>query len=109
MSDLARTLRFSASRLSHAVGSLEARGWVRREPCPTDRRGLVAVLTPAGRAAIRAAAPGHVEEVRSRLFDRLDDEQTAALSAALRAMLDGLDPEGPDPDRRGDPPGAASR
>ena len=60
MTDLARLLRHSKTRLSEAVGRLESRGWVRREPCPTDRRSTFAVLTEEGFGALDAAAPSHV-------------------------------------------------
>ena len=58
MSELAERALFSRSRLSHAVSRLERLGWVAREDCATDRRGMYAVLTPTGRAALEAAAPG---------------------------------------------------
>src|SRR5439155_26236556 len=48
MSDLAARARSSRSRLSHAVAKLEAQGWIRRRPCPDDRRGQLAELTDAG-------------------------------------------------------------
>jgi len=79
MSALADEVRSSRSRLSHAVGQLEQRGWVRRESCATDRRGQVAVLTDAGLAALEQAAPGHVEEVRRLLLDRLTPAQVGQL------------------------------
>jgi DNA-binding MarR family transcriptional regulator len=79
MSRLASTSLSSRSRLSHAVARLEEAGWVRRRPCPSDRRGSLAELTDAGLARLEAAAPGHVEEVRTLLFDRLTREQQAAL------------------------------
>ena len=71
--------RMSASRLSHAIARLEERGLVRRQDCPTDRRGQVAVLTDDGFDALAAAAPGHVEAVRRALFDTLDAEQVRHL------------------------------
>jgi DNA-binding MarR family transcriptional regulator len=79
MTELADATRMSASRLSHAIARLEERGWVRRENCPTDRRGQIAVLTDDGFAALEAAAPGHVETVRSVIFDTLDDDQVRRL------------------------------
>ena len=78
MSELADARQASRSRLSHAVARLEANGWVRREACPTDKRGAW------------AAAPGHVEAVRESLFDPLTPEQVTALgeiSAAIRRQL----------------------
>lgn len=75
MAELADLTRVSASRLSHAIARLEERGWVRRQECPTDRRGQLAVLTDEGFATLTAAAPGHVETVRTALFDSLDADQ----------------------------------
>ena len=79
MSDLAEAAGSSRSRLSHAVARLEAAGWVRREECPTDRRGQVALLTDEGFATLAAAAPGHVEGVRRHLFDALSPAQVTQL------------------------------
>jgi DNA-binding MarR family transcriptional regulator len=81
MSEIADLLRFSKSRLTHAIGRLEERGWVERVACPTDRRGQFAVLTDAGLEALRAAAPTHIAGVREHLFDRLTPEQVEQLRA----------------------------
>ena len=91
MSDLAQLQRYSQSRLTHAIARLERDGYVVREQCPTDRRGQNAVLTPAGMRALEAAAPGHVAEVRDKVFDRLSEEQVAALRDACETLLEGLD------------------
>ncbi len=87
MSQLAEASTSSKSRLSHAVARLEERGWVQRLDCPTDRRGQVAQLTPAGFAALEAAAPAHVEQVRQSLFDQLSAEQVTQLLAISEAIL----------------------
>jgi DNA-binding MarR family transcriptional regulator len=79
MSELAERCLSSRSRLSHAVSRLEERGWVRRQVCPEDGRGQLAVLTDAGFAALEAAAPVHVESVRRHLFDQLGATQVAHL------------------------------
>ena len=81
MSQLAEAASASKSRASHAVARREERGWVRRVDCPTDRRGQVAELTDEGYAVLAASAPGHVEQVRTSLFDGLDPEQVAHLKA----------------------------
>jgi DNA-binding MarR family transcriptional regulator len=87
MSQLAEASTSTKSRLSHAVARLEERGWVERLDCPTDRRGQVAQLTPAGFAALEAAAPAHVEQVRRSLFDQLSAEQVAQLRVISEAIL----------------------
>jgi DNA-binding MarR family transcriptional regulator len=93
MTQLAEASTSSKSRLSHAVARLEERGWVRRTDCPTDRRGQVAQLTDEGFAALAAAAPGHVDQVRSSLIDRLTPEQVEQLREISAAIIAGTDPD----------------
>ncbi|MFC4021987.1 MarR family winged helix-turn-helix transcriptional regulator [Micromonospora sp. GCM10011542] len=90
MSELAEAAGSSRSRLSHAVARLEAAGWVRREECPTDRRGQVALLTDAGFATLAAAAPGHVEGVRRHLFDALSPAQVDQLRRISETLAEHL-------------------
>jgi DNA-binding MarR family transcriptional regulator len=97
MTQLAEASSSSKSRLSHAVARLEERGWVRRTDCPTDRRGQVAQLTDEGFAALSAAAPGHVEQVRRALFDSLSAEQLSELGEISKALLAATGCSGPGP------------
>ncbi len=97
MTGLARRLRSSPSRLSHAVARLEEDGLVRRFKRPGDRRTTLAELTPGGMAVLRRAAPGHVHEVRRVLFDALTDDQVKQLRGIAESMLGVLDPEGEEP------------
>ena len=96
MSELAAVTQSSQSRLSHAVARLERRGWVRRSPCPDDRRSTFCTLTEQGFGALAAAAPRHVATVRKHLIDRLTPEQITQLRDICRAVLGGL---GVDPGR----------
>jgi DNA-binding MarR family transcriptional regulator len=100
MSDLAAAALFSRSRVSHAVARLELAGLVRREECPTDGRGAIAVLTPAGWHRLAEAAPGHVRTVRAQLFDRLSAAQVAELHRICEALSTPTErSESPTPDR----------
>ncbi|NLU69042.1 MarR family transcriptional regulator [Streptomyces sp. HNM0574] len=83
MTELARLLITSKSGLTYQVGRLEARGLVRRRSCPTDVRGVFAVLTDEGREVLEAAAPGHVTTVRSALIDVLTPQELDVLAAGL--------------------------
>lgn len=87
MTELARFTGTTPSRLSHAVTSLEQRDWVERRACPTDRRGQIAQLTDAGMAALDAAAPGHLAEVRRLIFDRLTADDVAQLHLITGKLL----------------------
>lgn len=91
MSEVASALRYSPSRLSHAVRRLETDGWVRRRPDPGDGRAQLVALTEEGWERIHAVSPLHVVDVRARVFDHLTAEQVAQLAAISRALLDGID------------------
>lgn len=90
MSRLAAMTSTSMSRLSHSVARLEERGWVERNACDQDRRGAWAVLTDAGHAALAEAAPGHVAEVRRRVFGLLSREQVESLADISGTLAAGL-------------------
>ncbi|MFI6286078.1 MarR family winged helix-turn-helix transcriptional regulator [Streptomyces sp. NPDC051018] len=93
MTELAIDAKITRSRLSHAVARLEKQGWVRREDCPSDRRGQNAVLTDEGHEVLKRAAPGHVEAVRQAMFDRLSPGQVEQLGEIMRIMAEGLQPQ----------------
>ncbi|GAB3362364.1 MarR family transcriptional regulator [Micromonospora halotolerans] len=90
LSELADRMLWSRSRLSHHISRMQQRGLVTREECATDGRGSIVVLTPAGRRAIEAAAPGHVAAVRRHLIDLLTAEEIAALGALTHRVVDHL-------------------
>ena len=94
MSELAARANASLSRLSHVVKKLEQRGWVERFPCPDSRRVTMARLTPTGYDVLVAAAPGHVETVRSLVFDDLDRDDVAALERIAGHIVDRIDKAG---------------
>jgi len=83
MTELAGTLLTSKSGLTYQVTQLEKAGLVERRSCPSDVRGVLAVLTEAGRRLLERAAPGHVTLVRELLIDVLTPGQLAGLADAL--------------------------
>ena len=62
-----------------------------RRDCDTDRRGQIATLTDAGMTALAAAAPGHVDGVRTHLFDQLTAEQVIQLQQISERIAGQLD------------------
>ncbi|TQM64367.1 MarR family winged helix-turn-helix transcriptional regulator [Humibacillus xanthopallidus] len=94
MSELASMVVQSRSRLTHTAKRLEDRGWVTREQCANDKRGVELVLTPGGLAAVRDIAAVHVESVRDNLVDIMTPEQFQAIGDAMAIVRDHLDPDG---------------
>lgn len=96
MSELARQVVSSAQKLTHTANRLEKRGWISRVPVEEDRRGLLATLTPSGRAALAEAAREHAELVKRFLLDDLSAEEQilvgdvmSRLSTHMRLHRDG--------------------
>ena len=87
---LSAALQWEKSRLSHHLTRMEARGLVSREECSSDGRGAFVVLTAAGRAAIEAAAPTHVADVRETFIDVLTPAQLDALAEIAETVLERL-------------------
>jgi DNA-binding MarR family transcriptional regulator len=89
MAALAGSALLSPSGLSRAVERLEARKLVRRDRCPDDRRGTLALLTESGASMLEAARSTHARAVRRRFLRRLTPEELAVLSLALQSVLAG--------------------
>ena len=94
MSALAQRTNATLARLSHVVRRLEERDLVERFPCPDDARATNARLTSSGWDAVVAAAPGHVDNVRSHVIDGLRPGQVRQLAEVGDALLARLDPSG---------------
>lgn len=97
-----RTLRMTAlsavtnstlPRLSHVASRLEQRGYLRRSPCPEDRRATNASLTEAGWEKVVHTAPGHVDTVIANVIDPLTPSEVESLGFLMGKMLAKLDPE----------------
>lgn len=80
MSDLADGVLSSRSRLTHQIRRMEAQGIVVRDTCAEDGRGVLARITDEGRARLAAAAPTHVDGVRSNLVDLLTARELEVLA-----------------------------
>jgi len=96
MSELADVAMLSRSRLSHRMKVMEKAGWVKREACEDDKRGYYAVMTPKGWKAIVAAAPDHVESVRSRFVDHLNKADQVAIAEIFERVTKSLRENSPD-------------
>ena len=90
MSELADVIVVSRSGLTYQITQLEKAGLVRRGKMPADERGILAILTGAGREALTRAAPGHLRVVRDNLIDALTPAQREALTEGLSAARAGL-------------------
>jgi DNA-binding MarR family transcriptional regulator len=91
MSDLADAVLLSRSGLTRLVDRMARDGLVRREPCPTDRRALYAVLTREGKKALQKALPVHLRGIADHFGRHLSNPEAKTLSAALGRMVPSID------------------
>jgi DNA-binding MarR family transcriptional regulator len=87
MGQLGAVAAVSRTRVSRVVDELVRAGLVAREPNPDDGRSAFAALTPAGRAALRKAAPTYVAAVQREFADHLTAREAEVLAGALRKVL----------------------
>ena len=83
--ELAEFLRLDPSQVVALVDGLQARGLVRREPDPSDRRANVVVITDEGRDMF-ARARISAQAVEQQLHRALGDESRALVMDVLRAL-----------------------
>jgi DNA-binding MarR family transcriptional regulator len=87
MGQLGAVASVSRTRVSRVVDEMTRAGLVAREPNPDDGRSAYAALTPAGRSALRQAAPTYVAAVRRDFADHLTAHEAEVLSKALHKVL----------------------
>lgn len=92
MNELAELSRLSPSGLTRRFDALVRRGWVSRERCDDDRRGVHAHLTDEGRARIEAAQPVHARGEREYFSDVLGQEGLDMLADAMERLVAANDP-----------------
>jgi DNA-binding MarR family transcriptional regulator len=81
--DLANELRLSPSGITRLLDRLEDQGLVGKGACKEDARVSYAILTDVGLAKLKAAAPGHVEDIERQLADVLDEGEMQMLTELL--------------------------
>jgi DNA-binding MarR family transcriptional regulator len=84
---LCALLVWEKSRLSHQVRRMEERALVARDPNPEDARSVVIRLLPAGRRAVKRAAPQHVEHVREHFIELFTPSELETLTALNERVM----------------------
>jgi DNA-binding MarR family transcriptional regulator len=84
--ELATELGISSGGASKLADRLEARGYCRRHPNPSDRRSSLLKLTPAGARLLAAAQRVVDAELSDMLAPRLSRTEIARLAAMLHDL-----------------------
>jgi DNA-binding MarR family transcriptional regulator len=82
--ELEERLALAQYNLSRLVDRLEARGLVRREGCPSDRRGNFVIATPEGQALKARMWPVYEQAIARHFGRALSGADARSLAAVLR-------------------------
>jgi DNA-binding MarR family transcriptional regulator len=88
MNELADRARLSPSGLTRRFDALVRRGWVLRERCDDDRRGVYARITPEGSRQLAQARPIHDNGVQGYFFELLAPEDVACLDVVMTRVAE---------------------
>ncbi|MGD2102621.1 MAG: MarR family transcriptional regulator [Acidimicrobiia bacterium] len=86
MSELARTMGFSPSRLTHAIQRFESEGWVIRMTTRRDRRVVEVGLTERGAQWVDEVSAGHLATVKTLLFDTIGIDGARHMADLMREV-----------------------
>ncbi len=93
MHRLADRVLLSRSGVTRLIDRLVRDGSVERDTCQTDARGAEAVLTAAGLARLRTAAPTHLRGIADHFLDAIDPADFQSVGRAMRDVVAGIDPD----------------
>jgi DNA-binding MarR family transcriptional regulator len=93
MQELGLRAVLSRTRVSRIVSELEAAGLVERVPDPDDGRATLATITPAGRDALRRAAPFYLAGIEAHFTRHLGEGEQRTIARALQRVVDAHDAE----------------
>ncbi len=85
-SQLAETISWERSRLSHHLGRMERRGLISRQAAAGDNRGAEVLLTAEGAHLYRKASSPHLHAIRDIFVTPLSAGQLSLLEDAMRCL-----------------------
>jgi DNA-binding MarR family transcriptional regulator len=90
LSELAQQVLLSRSNLTHLLDRLEKAGLLRRERCPSDRRGAYAVLKAQGLALQQKMWIVYADAIGDYFGAHLEDEELKVVERVLQRMIDAV-------------------
>jgi len=86
VSDIALALHVTGAYATMEIAKLADKGLLTKRPNPSDRRGVLLALTPAGARAVAGMIP-HLQEINDVLFAGLTSADFAAFRAIIVRMV----------------------
>ncbi|MHB1135093.1 MAG: MarR family winged helix-turn-helix transcriptional regulator [Chloroflexota bacterium] len=84
--ELSLATAFTSGGLTRLVDRMEQAGYVKRQPCPTDRRVIYVALTESGRALLERATAVHVRGIQEYIVAKLDPDEVEQMNRILAKL-----------------------
>jgi len=88
--ELARSLNYDTGSLTRLIDQLQKLGLLVRKRSKRDRREHELVLTPAGRAMVKALTP-HVVNIHNRVLSGFSRQEVETFLRMLGRIVEGID------------------
>lgn len=82
---IGQKILLSSGSMTYVIDKLEEKGFLRRKPCPNDRRVTYATITADGQTLMEEIFPKHREAIRS-IFSALDSEEKQEMIRLLKKL-----------------------
>jgi len=82
---IGQKILLSSGSMTYVIDKLEEKGFLRRKPCPNDRRVTYATITAAGQTLMEKIFPKHREAIRS-IFSALDSDEKQEMIQLLKKL-----------------------
>jgi DNA-binding MarR family transcriptional regulator len=87
MTQLASEVSLTSGGVTRLIDRMVEAGLVERQDCPSDRRSVYVVLTPAGTDKLHEATVEHLAGLERHLLEPLDPAEQSSLAATLRKLV----------------------
>jgi DNA-binding MarR family transcriptional regulator len=85
--ELEAQLLLAQHNVSRLIDRLQSVGYVNREPCDTDGRGQMIVITEAGRELLKRMWPVYRAAIQAHVGEKIGNEADSSMLAALLGRL----------------------
>lgn len=87
LQELATAIDLSQSGLTRLLDRMAEAHLVERRPCPSDRRGAYAIITPVGKAKLEIATLTYLRGIDEHFMQHLSEDDVDALDRAFNTIL----------------------
>lgn len=87
LQQIGERILITSGGITYTIDKLEAKGYLKRVPCPDDRRVTFAELTAEGHALMESVFPAHAEVIHGLMAGLTAEEKRSAIELIKKLGL----------------------